>query len=344
MKILYCGLLNPGNTSSMRKDALERAGHTVTTLDMTSTVARRGLVMRLAYRGAWRLGWALDLDGCNGRLIQLARDIQPDVVWVDKGVVIAPRTLRCLRQLPSRTWLIHYNPDDPFGGFGNAGWRTFIQAIPEYDVHIVPRRANVDEYQRQGARHVFQAMPAWGYAEDVHRPLPHTAEAVDAFGADVGFVGSFELERAQAMLQLARSGAQVRIIGPWPAEFLDIRMLHTPRAVMGHDYARALGSFKIALGFLRKNNRDQHTSRSIEIPACGVFMLAERSDEHLSLFEEGIEAEYFSNTDELIDKTRFYLANERARARIAAAGRLRCERSGYENARCMERLLTRAVG
>jgi len=343
MRMLYCGQLTAGNTCSMRKDALEHLGNAVTALDLTSTLARRGPLTRLAYRSAWRLGWAPDLERCNERLIDLALDIQPDAIWIDKGVSITARTLVRLRRELDRTRLIHYNPDDPFGGFGYAGWRTFIRAIREYDVHIVPRRANVEEYRRHGARRVFQAMPAWGYAEDVHRPLPRTPEAVRCFGADVGFVGSFETDRAQAMLELARNAVQVRIVGPWPAEFLDERMLHTPRAVMGDEYACALSSFKIALGFLRKRNRDRHTSRSIEIPACGVFMLAERSDEHLSLFEEGLEAEYFSGIDELVDKARFYLANDRARERIAAAGRLRCERSGYGNMGCMQRLLMQAV-
>jgi spore maturation protein CgeB len=343
MDVLYCGLLNAGNTCSMRKEALERAGHSVTTLDLTPSVAKRDALTRLAYRAAWRFGWALDIDRCNERLMDLALEIRPEVIWVDKGVVITPSTLRQLTRELQRTRLVHYNPDDPFGGFGYAGWRTFIRAIREYDVHIVPRRANVEEYRRHGARHVFQAMPAWGYAEDIHRPVPRTPDAEQRFGADVGFVGSFEADRAQAMLELARKDVQVRIVGPWPAEFLDRRMLHTPGAVMGGEYARALGSFKIALGFLRKKNRDRHTSRSIEIPACGVFMLAERSDEHLSLFEEGIEAEYFSDIDELTDKVRFYLANDRARERIAAAGRSRCERSGYGNMSCMQRLLTQAA-
>ena len=43
----------------------------------------------------------------------------------------------------------------------------------------------------------------------------------------------------------------------------------------------------------------------------------------------GKEAEFFACGAELVDKARFYASNESERSRIAAAGLLRCQRSGY---------------
>lgn len=101
---------------------------------------------------------------------------------------------------------------------------------------------------------------------------------------------------------------------------------------------------KIALGLLERACPDQVTTRSIEIPACGAFMLAPRTQELLKLFEEGREAEFFASRTELLDKLAYYLARQMERDRIAAAGRDRCLRSGYSNHSSIENILGIAGG
>jgi hypothetical protein len=137
------------------------------------------------------------------------------------------------------------------------------------------------------------------------------------------------------------NGVKVRVWGPgWHRCRLRTKHLCLEnRAVWGDQYALAINAFDINLCFLRKVNRDLQTTRSIEIPACGAFMLAERTDEHLALFAEGQEAEFFSSDEELLDKVRYYLAHDDQRRRIAAAGRERCLKSGYSNHHRMRQML-----
>ena len=72
------------------------------------------------------------------------------------------------------------------------------------------------------------------------------------------------------------------------------------RPIYGEDYVKGLCATRINLCFLRKINRDLQTDRTMEIPACGAFMLAERTDEHLRLFAEGKEAAHFDSNEELL--------------------------------------------
>jgi spore maturation protein CgeB len=111
------------------------------------------------------------------------------------------------------------------------------------------------------------------------------------------------------------------------------------RSLFGETYSKAINSFDINLCFLRRANRDRQTTRTFEIPACGSFMLAERTDEHVQLFDEGQEAEFFGSTDELFEKVRFYLTHEDIRQKIAQRGRQRCLRFGYDYRSRMRKML-----
>ena len=68
-------------------------------------------------------------------------------------------------------------------------------------------------------------------------------------------------------------------------------------------------------------------------------MLGERTDEHLKLFEEGKEAEFFSNNEELLKKCLYYLAHDEERKIIARRGYERCLTSGYSNYETLKRII-----
>jgi len=109
--------------------------------------------------------------------------------------------------------------------------------------------------------------------------------------------------------------------------------------IWGESYVRALASSRIALGLLSKRIPETTTTRSFEIPAAGTFMLAERTADHMALFDEGIEAEFFSTQEELRDKASFYLSHESAREKIAAFGRQRCLKSEYHSRDQLKKVL-----
>jgi hypothetical protein len=281
-----------------------------------------------------------DDSGLNARLLARPAAPPPDVVWVDKGLTVEPVTLDALRLRWPGAVFVNYSGDDMFNPRNQTlAWRA---SLPLYDLFATTKSFNVAELQAAGARGVMFVDMA--YSAAVHHPHAVTPELRERFGGDVGFVGWPEREREKSMRHLARNGVRVRIWGPWPRWKAAANFRVEGGPLWDDDYARALSAFRINLGFLRRVNRDLQTTRSIEIPACGGFLLAERTAEHQRLFREDVEAVYFADDRELLEKCRYYLAHEDERARIAEAGRRRCVESDYTYEARLTSILRHALG
>ncbi len=310
----------------MRMHVLEELGHAVTPID-TKPKHVRNRETRIAYRALQKLVGQLDLGGANAAIVDHVRSAPFDVLWLDKALTISSRTFRAVKLLQPNCQIIGYSLDDMNARHNQT--RRFLNNLPLYDAFFTTKTYGVAELRALGCRRVEFTGNA--FEAHTHRPVELTDEERRFYGGDVGFVGTFEEDRAQQMTYLAEHGIEVHVIGNdwrrWPNPHPRLRI--KSEGIYGAGYPKAVCATKINLCFLRKINRDLQTTRSVEIPACGGFMLAERTDEHLTLFEEGKEAEFFSSKEELLEKVRHYLAHEGERERIAAAGRERCLRSGY---------------
>jgi spore maturation protein CgeB len=326
--LLYIGEIWPGSTSAMRAEALAAIGFQVTTVP-SNRPPRQASVTALTQRIQYRLRMPPDPSRINAYARNQARCF--DVLWIDKGNVIRPGTLSAARRANPRLKIIGYSPDDMVQRHCTSIW--FHRTLREYDAYITTKTFNCAELTALGCPRVVFSPNAYDPA--THRPLPVTADERRMFGSPVGFIGGFEQDRAEWLMALAKTtGMAIAITGPgWdvvrrsaPA---NVRFL--PSA-FDDDYAKRICATDINLGFLRKCNRDQQTQRSVEIPACGGFLLAERTDEHEALFREGCEAEYFSTREELVTKVRRYLDDPSRRSMIAEAGHRRCIEDNYSYA------------
>ena len=325
VSILYVGTAS--GTCLGRARALEALGHRIRFIP--SGIPRTRIAHAI-HRIGHRLDRPPDLFGANRAILRAAASEPFDLLWVDRGREIRPATLSRLRRTAPGLRMVSYSPDDMLSRHNTSV--AYRACIPLYDFHVTTKSYNVDELRALGARDVYFVQKS--YDPEVHRPIELTAADRERYGCDVGFVGYFEDDRARMMLRLAESGIPVTVHGP---RWSSLARAH-PNLIIrggyldGDAYATAICATRINLGFLRKSARDLHTQRSVEIPACASFMLAERTDEHRSLFAEGREAEYFTGFEELLEKCRYYLDHETERAAIAAAGRQRCLAGRYDNA------------
>jgi hypothetical protein len=340
LRILFVGPIDQDGTCRHRLEALQRLGQEVE--GITTTNPFRNVGSRFLRRVFVKLNRHVDLRGANEKMLQRLSQGQWDVLWVDRGLIIHPATLQQAKVLQPGLVRVSYSPDDMLNP--NTHTRRYLATIPHYDLHVTTKSYNVSELEKLGAPRAFFVGNA--YQPEVHRPVAVTDADRERLGvAPVSFIGECYDERAEIMNALARDGIPIAFRCPsWPRHRprpTDLRIIEGYLA--GDDYARFLCGCKIALAFLHKGNRDLQTTRSVEIPACGVFMLAERTDEHQALFREGVEAEFFGDYEELLRKTRYYLEHEEERQRIAREGRRRCLESGYSNVDRLQAVLQQIV-
>jgi len=281
------------------------------------------LIQKVAFRLLRRRLFAY--QRLNRDLLATALQFRPDVVLIVKGAFVAPQTLQYIKEETGAV-LVNYATDDPWNP--RVSTPDLIRAICYYDLYACTKRAIMADVRAAGCPRV--AFVPFGYKPSVHYPeRAATKEEHIRFGSDVVFLGGCDRDRIPFFEFLTQKMPALRLHlygGYWDRHPL-LRRYYRGFAY-GRDYRLALGGTNIALNLVRRANRDGHVMRSFEIPACGAFMLAERTEEHLDWFEEGKEAAYFDSPEELVEKVRYYLIRHQEREAIAWRGHLKVTRGG----------------
>lgn len=340
MRIVLIGEGIAESRTQQRLRALGELGHETcfvsTSVASRSYESRVGLFERIRYR----LRLPGDPAAANAGLCA-ALQARPDIVWLDNARCIRPGTLRRAKAAGAR--VIWYSEDDMMNPRHRSRW--IERGLEYFDLWVTTKSMNAcpDELPTLGVRRILRVDNSFDPA--LHRPVALSSLERCHFGADIAFVGTFEQPRAESILALAKAGLAVRV---WGNGWRDWQGRHPlmvveGRPCYGEDYAKVVSASRINLCFLRKFNRDRQTCRSIEIPACGGFMVHERTDEMLGLFAEGRDAAYFSDDAELIAVCRQWLADDAARRQVASNARKRVADSGLAHHDLLARALVTAM-
>lgn len=334
LNILFLGT-NGGNALK-RANALRRLGHDVMLIDPYSLFPFRNFIGRLIYYA----GGSLIESYLKKKIILIINKCSFDVTFVDNGELVGYNMFSLLRKVSQI--IINYNNDDPFGTRDKKKWRLYLEAVPHYDLLAVVRPVNVAEAYSLGAKKVLQVFMA---VDELDGPREITPQDRWQRSHEVLFIGTWMPERGPFFQEMIQAGLPLAIYGnawqkapEWPA----LQSVWQGPAIYGDDYIKAIQLAKISLGLLSKGNRDLHTTRTFEIPYCGGLLCAERTSEHLQLYQEDIEAVYWSDVKECIEKCRKLLSDDKMRADIAEKGRLRCLRNGIFNENSLTKILEAA--
>lgn len=323
LRILFVGQTVPGSRTLQRIRALGELGHVVTVVPTQPEGATYEDAPGLPERLRHRLRIPADPAHANAAILGHLAVVPFDVLWLERAVTIRARTLREAKRRAPQLRIVWYAEDDMMNPRHLTRWTE--QALPLFDLWVTTKSMNAEpqEMPARGVRRVLFVDNSYDPA--IHRPVEVTSDDARMFGAAVSFVGTYEAERARSLVHLARAGVDVRVWGNGWGRLSErpARLRVEDQPVYDDDYARVVAASTINLCFLRKDNRDLQTCRSIEIPAMGGFMLHERNHEIGRMFAENEEAAYFDGDDELVDACRAYLADESRRGLVAAGGHRR---------------------
>jgi len=343
MRILSVGTFSGlSNTCLHRHWALKKIAENVD--EVNTTKKPISFWYRIAYH-LFQYGISVPLpdnSNANQEILDCINQKEYDIVWIDKGITINANTLIQIKRKQPKVILVSYTADNMAERHNQS--QNFLKCIPLYDFHITTKSYIINDLKKLGAKKVIFTNQAFELS--FHFPKEISSVDKTRIGGDVGFVGMWEAERCDSILHLAKNGINVRVFGggKWKKyKGIYSNLIIEEDGLFSEDYSKSFQAFKISLCFLRKMNADLQTSRTMEIPACGGFMLAERTLEHQALFKEDEEAVYFSSNEELLKKCRFYLSHEKERMAIAKAGNERCSASGYSNEETVKRIVKQII-
>lgn len=213
--------------------------------------------------------------------------------------------------------------------FHDDTWRRdFVREwAPHFDYFTSSDPECKNKYPKAGLPHVIHF--PFGANENLYKPLGLSKRY------DVSFVGGWHPVRQWIISRIRKAGIQVAVAGHgWPSSTIEqsnmIEMFNESKINLNLSNSRTwdlrmLCAMPIhGLRQLRSPKRyEQLKARHFEINSCGAFQLSYYVDGLELAYSLGQEIAIYLDPDDMIEKIRYYLANDDLRDRIAAQGLIR---------------------
>jgi spore maturation protein CgeB len=252
----------------------------------------------------------------NVDLMKKVENNKYDLVFIYRGQHILPETIKTMQFYGSIVFI--YNNDNPFSAhYPKYFWRHFLQSAIVCDHVFSYRVENIEQYKLLGQSNV--SLLRSYYLKEYNFFINP-----EKFESDVIFIGHYEKDgRDEILKHLIENNIKTRIYG-WGWEgsnyFKELSKYGKIRPVFGKEYNEKINKSKIALVFLSKINRDTYTRRCFEILATKTLMLSEYTRDLASLFKPNIDAIYYTNKNDCLEKIKYLINNKNILNEVSKSG------------------------
>ncbi|WP_210473362.1 CgeB family protein [Vibrio crassostreae] len=247
----------------------------------------------------------------NRDLISTVENNTYDWVFIWRGIHFTEKTINIIKQ---KTVVFGYNNDDTFSK-SHPGWlfKNLKKSIFSYDHFFFYRQRELNEYNGKGSL----------FLPTVDTVRIHPINNKKKY--DIIFIGHFEPDgRDILILNLFRNeNIKLGLFGQgWSKSqyYEEIKEHFGDIKPVYDDYNETLNSSKVALCLLSSWNGDKYTRRTIEIPAAGVAMLAQYTDEQAGFFLPNKEALYFNSYEDALKLAIYMIDDDLYREKLARSG------------------------
>ncbi len=245
----------------------------------------------------FKLGLSSIYRKINSQLLKLVKQLQPDVLFVFKGMELYPETLKKIKQ--QGVILVNFNPDNPFLFTGaGSGNKNVSNSISLFDLYLTYDRRIKEQLVSKKVK--AEVLP---FGFDI------TEEQVKACAAEpeiikLCFLGSADKERATFLNQVADQNIPIDVYGnDWDRFHIHSSItIHPP--VYDLEYWKVLRKYRVQLNLMRIHNPQSHNMRSFEVPAVGGIGLFPDTPDHRNFFEHDKEVFLYTSAVDCVSKVK----------------------------------------
>lgn len=257
------------------------------------------------------------------QLMSAATNFRPDIVIFSGARDWGAALIRSLKNL-CRGRVVVLATDNPmvYPGLQSLEW---LESIAEFDTVFVPAKQVTPIFYQLGAKRVVPY--SFSYNPKIHFPRSVEISNSISYLGCWGPLQEMWLDRVAAEFPL-------RIYGwGWQhaARKSRSRACWAQGEGLGSEMGTAISSSKITFNMVRAEHGCAYSTKTLEIPACGGFMLTNWSEDQAALFEDGKECVFYNTMEEMTEKARYYLENDGEREKIRRAGMLAVAPHTYKN-------------
>ena len=188
--------------------------------------------------------------------------------------------------------------------------RHLLQSLPCMNLILSTKSTNIDFIKSINSNTLL--IPNSVAVSDLS--LLELSDYPSSFRYDISFVGRYETERGHFFLSLIDKYPNLRfaLLGPgWPlvSSLNTFPNVFVNDGVWGDAYSSFVANSFISFGLLSYVAGDTITTRTLEVPAFGGFLLSPRTQDTLALFGQDFSPFMFDTIDDAIDIINLFLSN-----------------------------------